>query len=355
MPKSTAQLSQKIRQFYRWWWPNFCFWLPATVQAYYAKLKPIYLDIYYGENDEMKCHYQLNDNQHHFSITAGLTNALAVAIEQTPQLQNATIRLFFPKNLVIYRELTLPKLAQEELDTLIEYQIETLTPFKSQEIYFNTLIIKEDNEHIDVSLFILQKDIANSIMDRLDLMGIRPKFFMSEQFQKNFPNYKNNYNFLPQNSKVNISYKKNVFYTAIASLIIAIIAFPFFADTYSLEVIDNNIAVLQKSNKQISSHESRISQYLEKYNQLNALYTHYHYPRSVLNQITQTIDPRSWIIHMQLTHSKVELQGFTENSATLLQLFETSVFFKHVRFLSPTSKDKVTNMEKFHLSMEFED
>ena len=355
MPATTAQFNQKLRQFFRWWWPNFCFWLPDALQAYYLKFKPINLDIFYGEDEQLNCRYDLNGHLHNFTVPVGSTNELTLALEQNPLLKNARIRLFLPKHMVIYREITLPKVNQDELNTLIQYQLEVLTPFKPQEIYFDTLITKEDDEHIDVCLFILQKIVADTLSDRLGSMGIKPSFFMSAQFCKAFPDYKTSYNLIPQTNKVTLKSKNTVFYSAIASLLLAIIAFPFFADSYSLDVIDTQIALLQKSNKQMSSSESKINQYFEKYNQLDAIYKQYHHPRNVIDEITRAIDPKSWIIHMLLTNSKIELQGFTENSATLLQLFENSKAFKKVHFLSPTSRDKVTNMEKFHLSMEFED
>jgi general secretion pathway protein L len=60
----------------------------------------------------------------------------------------------------------------------------------------------------------------------------------------------------------------------------------------------------------------------------------------------------TYVTELQVTDSKLELSGVTQEAASLIRIIEQTDQFKHATFFAPTTRAPLENGEQFHIQAE---
>jgi general secretion pathway protein L len=75
---------------------------------------------------------------------------------------------------------------------------------------------------------------------------------------------------------------------------------------------------------------------------------------TVLDEVTRLVPDDTWVNSLRLRDGKIELNGHSDASAALIPILDASPLFGNVRFLSPVTRDRLADDERFHLAADFE-
>jgi general secretion pathway protein L len=82
--------------------------------------------------------------------------------------------LLIPRQKAIARFIRLPVATRENLRKVLEYELSKYTPFKSDEVYFDYVLLKEEKEWLTLFAAFTKKSSIESSLSLLKKIGIRP-------------------------------------------------------------------------------------------------------------------------------------------------------------------------------------
>jgi Tfp pilus assembly protein PilN len=74
----------------------------------------------------------------------------------------------------------------------------------------------------------------------------------------------------------------------------------------------------------------------------------------LLKELTVVIPKSTWLSHVRIAETTVNIEGHSPSSTELLPKLESSRFFAKAEFASPTFRDRKTGTERFNIKMELE-
>lgn len=89
-------------------------------------------------------------------------------------IRKERVYVSIPRDKVMARFIKLPGATRENLRKVIEYEIPKYTPFKSSEVYFDYLLLKEEKDWLILYSVFIKKSEIDSILSLLKKIGIRP-------------------------------------------------------------------------------------------------------------------------------------------------------------------------------------
>lgn len=73
---------------------------------------------------------------------------------------------------------------------------------------------------------------------------------------------------------------------------------------------------------------------------------------NVINDMTNTLPPRTWLTRLRITDAAAEIEGYSASATDIILKLESSRYFQKVEFGSPTFRDPRLNTERFVIRME---
>ena len=69
-----------------------------------------------------------------------------------------------------------------------------------------------------------------------------------------------------------------------------------------------------------------------------------------VDEISRILPDHTWIARLDLSGNKLQLQGQSQASSSLISIIEASPYFENVSFQSPVVQIAGTDRDRFHLS-----
>jgi len=89
-------------------------------------------------------------------------------------IRKERVFLSVPREKVIARFIRLPVATRENLRQVVEYEVPKFTPFKSSEVYFDYILLREDKDWLTLYSVFIKRSEIESILSLLKKIGIRP-------------------------------------------------------------------------------------------------------------------------------------------------------------------------------------
>ena len=99
----------------------------------------------------------------------------AVRVKEELSLETVDTRMIIPKAWALVRPVELPLAAQENLDNIISYEMDRLSPFSAEEVYYDYYIVGRDEQRIKLLLSVTKRETIESYLKALSEKGINVK------------------------------------------------------------------------------------------------------------------------------------------------------------------------------------
>lgn len=245
----------------------------------------------------------------------------------------------------------LPLAAEENLDQVIGFEIDRLTPFKVDQVYFGIHSVERlpASKELVVHFVVVPKNRLNPLLDELAASNWRPQYVVLQGDQPLGP-----YNLLPEIYRTPENRIPKIANLSLSALCIGVLigcfALPLFHAEGAADRMDKEIKSLNKDAKEVETLKEEIetlqhqSRFLEdrKNNEPVILET--------LEELSRLIPDGAWLNGLQYRDKHIVIQGQAVTASSLIEQIETSDFFKNTSFISPITKDTSNGTERFQIA-----
>jgi len=258
------------------------------------------------------------------------------AAHSSSELDHAAIVM--PMRKVLTRELDFPLLPPNDLRRLIALDIDRLTPFPADTVYFDAEIVQRDTERgrQRVLLGVLPRATMDEVLAETRKHGIQAASIGA----KDDVGSNTHFDFLSQvqgagakwGSRVRIPY----WWAAVGVLIALNLALLSFRDSSDLDALRDNVdsqnatvAVALHLREKVETEASRRGDLLGR--------LAHNAPLRVLDAVTKAMPLNAWARRLEWNGKTVKISGYRQGPADLLQRFEASAVLHNARLLSATA------------------
>lgn len=257
-------------------------------------------------------------------------------------------------SLVTVKTFELPAEAENNLPSVLSFEIERQTPFLCSQIYFDCQITERhsDKEKIIVAVAIVRKIVLHDVLRYAHKMELFPKIVGLFSTESVMPVFK--FNGAIRHFEYSRDWRNLAFSSVVILLTIAAV-FSWFARQ------DERLASLndQLTNAILADVESKDlqSQLLALNAKLQFLPDRYEKRRvvEILAKLTNLLPDDTWIYQLEIKENGVRMVGYSSTASSLITLLDSAPFIKHTKFTAPITKDSRHGAaEKFSLIFELE-
>ena len=261
--------------------------------------------------------------------------------------QPAPLHLLLPVSWILTRDTVMPGAAKENLRQVIGYEMDRLTPFSADQVYFD-FRIKEDVSGMDtlpVELAVVQKSLLTPFLEKLGGSGVSPHIVSSEGLWKGV-------NFLPPELRPRTDVKRVVLKALPLLVVITLLGVALALPLWQKRKIAMD---LQFQESELSARAEEVMVIREKLDKekkrlegIRSAWQQFPPTADVVKALTDLLPDDTSLQQLELKGEEVVLRGISRQASSLLKLVEESPGFSDAAFKSSVVQQR--GQERFHLS-----
>jgi general secretion pathway protein L len=352
MLKFDTPISAQVQQFWHWWTQELLSLVPSGVQklfgggAEYLILerdeKGVALSHIKGGREKALTHLALDESGNELRQTYLREH------DRLAELQSV-LRLTELQGL--RKQIKLPMAAEENLQQVVSFELDRLTPFKSDQVYFKTVIVDrlKATRQIVVDLILTPRAKLDALLGDLTASGWQPNqaYLMGE-------NKPGAYDLLPEKFKPPKSRIPGILNTILTLTILTLagiaIALPIWSARTEAARLQAEVKKTTKIAQEVESMREESEKLLHQARFLQDKKRQEPLLVDTLEELSRVIPDGTWLNGLQFANHKAIIQGQSPSASSLIQQIEASKFFRNVSFVSPVTKDNSNGLERFQIA-----
>ncbi|BBB26772.1 PilN domain-containing protein [Amphritea japonica] len=265
--------------------------------------------------------------------------------------QHATLAL--PSEMTLQTSLTVPRSARDYVDNVVRFEMDRVTPFKPDQVYFDIGAITDisGTEQCNIELYLTPKEQLKTTLEQLNLLGIKPDRIIP---QKLLTLHNSHFNFLPESDEVSIKTRYQRFQLSLVCInlliLFSVIALPLIEKQSQIKHLNTEISLLRSQAEQVfqirDERQSLFKQqqnYVELKQQQNSTIT-------LIAELTRLLPDNVWLNKISMQGQSLRIQGEADNASALIALLQNSGQLTDVSFFSPVTQNPRSGKERFMIS-----
>jgi general secretion pathway protein L len=257
------------------------------------------------------------------------------------------------------RERRLPSASRAHVESIMNLQMASDTPFTIDEVYADSVVTGEDDaaREIIVSQALAPRASIDALIDQME-KGYGIRLSAIDIADTTMPSGRGGYNLLPASKRPAV---KSGGAAGVRMLVLVLVGAAVFAgfawrdlQQRRIAAADTVIATAEAGAAEAMEVSTRVSQGIGG---IEKLATEQADPLAFLrvyNIVASLLPEGSWLEEFAYERPTVIVTGLSGNSATLVEAFEASDAIASARFASPVVRDQQTGAERFRLEITFE-
>jgi general secretion pathway protein L len=264
--------------------------------------------------------------------------------------RSVTVRL--SDELGLCKVLDLPSAAKDDLDQVLRFEMDRLTPFRADEVYFAHRILGSDarTRRLSVELQLAPKREIERVLQAARRFGLAPARIELARGAAGG----HTLNLLSGESSRGTREDRLSGALAVLALILAIgaVAIPLQRQRATVAALEANVAAARAEAEESLAMRDRLGALARSAQFLQADKSRQAMVVQVLDELTRLVPDQAYLLQFDLRDQTVELHGFASTASELIGLLEQSPLFKAPQFRSPVTQDPRSGTERFHISVE---
>jgi general secretion pathway protein L len=356
MIKLDTAINLDIRGFLRWWGAQLLAAMPKVVRSMVAASYD-FLEVS-ESGDQFRLQLVTSEPGREFSHILPKTadpSAWGELLKLNPELQDLPLVLRLDIGQALYQLISLPIAAESNLHQVIGFEMERLTPFKTEEVYYDARTVEKKSglNQFKVGLVLTPRETLDSMLERLAAVGIHPgrvDVIESGSQEKSLLQY----NLLPEdkNNKVGNRGRKThgVLIILLISLIIAACAVPVYMKGDYIGELESNVSKEKRVATKILTLKKEAEAILRQTDALLTKKTNQPDLVEILSELTERVPNDTWLTRFNYSKGKLQIHGQSPQATTMIGNLEASPMFMQTSFTSPVSQDNNSGMERFQIA-----
>lgn len=351
MAELWADASGMPGAFVRWWTGELAGLLPRGAGSASSRLKSCLVLVLSG--DEMVLIEQTaRRGPKELGRASGEQEHRALARLDDRRYRNWPVVVRLGGDLGLRKTVDLPLAARDDLDQLLHFELDRLTPFKVDDVCFAWRVRATDHQQnrMQVDLEMAPKTVVDRALqpvrergrevDRVELLGAgdhEPLDLMPRAAD------------LPEEG---VGRSRYVLPLLVLVLAIAAVAIPLREQRGLIDQLDRQIAIVRIEAEESLALRERLDALMANRHFLAAAKNDRAAMTEILAELTRLIPDHSHLTQLQIRGLTVELSGLAEKASDLIAILDRSPMLSAPQFRSPVTRDASSGKERFQISAE---
>jgi general secretion pathway protein L len=347
------------RVFFRWWFSELAGLVPRYFRPSLTSTKACLILRF--EGDEIILARQMGrqgeteigrvaDNGVTDIETIGQADFLKSLAERRHRKWPVNVRL--ASHLGMRKLVDLPLAAKGELDQLLHFELDRLTPFKADDVCFAWRIEETDAKAgtMKVVMEMAPKEIVLRAGQLADMHGRHlDRVELEGPAREGGP-----LNLLPQDGKNERSggWINTTLRIATFILLIVAIALPIRKQQAIVEKLEGEITTVRAKAEESLTLRERLTLMSNEANFLADARITRPTMTEVLAELTRLLPDHSHILQLRISETGIDLNGLADKASDLLAILDQSSILTSPKFKSPVTRDQRSGKERFQISVE---
>ncbi len=249
--------------------------------------------------------------------------------------------------------INLPLAARDDLDQLLRFEMDRLTPFRADEVYFAQRIIDTDtaNRRIAVELAVAPKSVVEHALQTAQTVGAtaaRLELGVARQGGEE------PLNLLPHESGDGTSRRRLIRALMLIALFLAVVAvaIPLQRQRTKLAALTDQVAATKVEAEESYALRAQLDQLTQTGYFLLTEKGRRPMATEVLAELTRLVPDQAHLAQLILQDGELQLHGSAATASDLISRLDQSPLFRAPQFRSPVTQDGDDGREYFHVSVE---
>lgn len=269
------------------------------------------------------------------------------------------IRLCLPADDILRCPVELPLAVESNLAESLRYQLDQVTPFSANQVYFDYDILERDAERgrLKIDLRLTLRSRVDTLRERLTAIGIRPHAIdclggEGEHLQCE------GFNMLPLEQRPRHVYRRaRINWLLVGGLVLVlavVMAESLFLHQRSADRLETEVETLRNEADEVLALQRELQDALAAANFLAERRRRQPVSVAVLDEITRILPNDIWLTQMQMRGNELMLQGLADQSQRLIELINESELLAEAEFRGSVSIDSRSGRERFNAQARIE-
>jgi general secretion pathway protein L len=359
MPNLNSAIELDFKKFFRWWKRELSFLIPDKIKQLISDqqgtiiVRPegnqFILSYWFDWRDEPLAKLDRDETgiaQYHELLASD------------ERLQKADLIFRLTRRYAIQKELSLPAAAKENLLQVVTYELSRYSPFSAEHAYYAVKALDVTNEpgQLRVMLILTAREVLDTFYRDLKTFGMVPKFVDYEDFSNVLDHSEEPYNLLPEWLREKTDKTAQIINAVLAGLVallfVAALALPVWFESRSVNALQEKIHAIEKEAKSIKALQAEVDALVDETQQLLNKKSEKPPVVAVLDTLSKLIKDDTWLAYGQYASGQLQIQGESPAASTLISVLEASDVFANAKFVSPVTRDNVTKLERFQITVD---
>ncbi len=274
------------------------------------------------------------------------------------KLAKADLIFRLTRKYAIQKEISLPSAAKENIYQVVTYELSRFSPFSAEHAYYAVKILDVVNEpgQIRVMLILTAKEVLDTFFRDIKAFGMTPKFVDYDETPNYFEQGEEEYNLLPEGLREKPDRTAQLVHGGLAGLtallFIAALALPVWFEYRAVNELQNKIDSIEKEAKSIKALQAEVDGLVDETKQLLDKKTERPPVIQILDTLSKLIKDDTWLAYAQYSSGQLQIQGESPAASSLISVLEASDIFVNAKFVSPVTRDNVSKLERFQITVD---
>jgi general secretion pathway protein L len=240
------------------------------------------------------------------------------------------------------RRLELPAAARDDLEQLLRFEMDRLTPFRAEEVLFAYRIAGVDpqSRRLTVELQLAPKSVVEAALDDARLLGLTPA---EDQLLDLLPD---------ERARASGMSRLNRALAGLALLLVAAaVGIPLHEQRSTAAALEAEVAAAKVAAEESLTLREHLDQLSASTDFLAAEKIRVPMTSLILAEITRVVPDQAYLSQLDWRNGTLQLEGLAEAAASLVAVLDGSPMFGAPQFRSPVTPDRRTELERFHVEV----
>ncbi len=340
--RAAPSFRQKLDSFRRWWWGEISVLIPerfAAMRGGGAHLEPGELVLREARGGaaagERVAIASLDENQRRVAVRALLERAGET---------RGRARIALAAGEALVRRTTMPAATEENLAQVLGFEMDRLTPFKAEEVYFDYRVASRNAAagQIVVQIAVARRELIEARLASLRALGIIPQAVaVSDDAVTGGASF----NLLPKGEP---GERETSGEGVIQYSLIGLVAL--------LLVVALMLPAWQKRQAIIDLHPREVEQKIADHNFVTAKKQATYPALAIVEEVTRLLPDNTWVQQFEVKTGgkvrEVQISGETPSSSKLIEVLEQSALMKNAAPRGTVVRGATPNSERFVIAAE---
>jgi general secretion pathway protein L len=353
----TFDMRQTSRTFFHWWITELGSLVPAGIKR--ALLPADAAVVLRVEETEVFVSIKTKDGPQEIGrlrTTAKSDDAIAFELREIlkrHQVGQSRAELVLAGGLVLERSVDLPLDAAENLKEVLAFEMDRLTPFSREEVYYDYRVTGSDPDlkRLRVAIVIARRSEVDRLTAWATSADLEPvsASALSTVAEGDVP-----LNLLPfKVRRASANWLGRAAMALLAALVIlvgAALYLPLKKGERDLELAAERIGRLRVIAAEVADLDQRLAALQDKRQFISAEKLNRMPSIELLDEVTRRLPDSSWLLQFTFREEDLRVAGYADDPSQLIRLLEQSPVLSDVRFASPVTRDPRVEKDRFNLS-----